>query len=142
MNEVRKRRTKAELAIARLPQCPSGLSENAYAFWPMIVNSRLEVDWNPLDLEIAGRLCEAMAMHKSAVQSLAGQSLMVETVKSRIAVSVPNPLIAIISNMAADIRSWYRTLGLKSPIMPTRLADRANNAKEVIDDSDDFPVYN
>ncbi|WP_155524349.1 hypothetical protein [Burkholderia sp. PAMC 28687] len=139
---IKKRRTRAEIALAKLPQCPSGLSGKAYSFWPMVVNCRLLEDWTQLDLEVAGRLCEALAMHKSAVQSLAGQSLIIETVKNRVTVSAPNPLIAIVSSMANDIRSYYRALSLKSPLMPSRLADRAANAKEVFEDCADFPVYN
>jgi phage terminase small subunit len=144
MNELvtKRRRTKAELALAKLPQPPSGCSDRAYYFWPIIVSRRAVDDWNEMDLEIASRLCESLAMHKAALAELATQSLTLQTVRNRSTTVIPNPLIAIISGLANDIRSWYRTLGIKSAIMPSRLAHRAETADEVIDETSDFPVYN
>jgi phage terminase small subunit len=138
-NQVtRKRRSKSEIAISRLPRPISPLSDAALAYWPTILGERASDDWNPVDLQVAGKLAESIVLHARASNTLASQELTFTTESGQIK---PNPLVGIVTQLATDTRSWYRTLGLKNPIRPSRLAARASAETEVVDDSDDFPVF-
>ncbi|MFL9927862.1 hypothetical protein P0D88_00970 [Paraburkholderia sp. RL18-103-BIB-C] len=139
MNQVvRKRKTKAEMALARLPMPLSPLSDAALMYWPIILGERATDDWNPVDLQVAGKLAESIVLHARASNTLANQDLTYTSESGQIK---PNPLVGIVTQLATDCRNWYRTLGLKNPIMPSRLAARAASETDELQEDADFPVF-
>lgn|GEM_PF-6743680 len=138
MTQIKKRRTKAELALARLPKPLAPLSQAAQAYWPVIMAERASSDWNTSDLQLAGKLCETLVIHTRAINALSEQDLVYETASGQ---TKPNPLVAMVTQLAGDVRAWYRALGLRNQRRAGVLAERAGAETDELENEADFPVF-